>query len=157
MKLCVFCESCAGEFDNFWYNRVIFNDLNHIISIFRWKIYAGNYIYGKWFTPYWISLMIQWWMRSVRVHLYSRFLGWLYPGMKILIFMFFRVRVRSCSIILEKSVFVFVHVRANGNEHQCSLYMCLCSFILVTSILVTDTEMKCVGDNHKFLVTVLTI
>ena len=40
-----------------------------------------------------------------------------------------RVRVRSCSIIFEKYVFVIVHVRANTNEHQCSLYMCSCSFI----------------------------
>ena len=36
---------------------------------------------------------------------------------------FFRFCVRSCSIILEKSVFVFVfvHFRVNTNEHQCSL------------------------------------
>ena len=39
------------------------------------------------------------------------------------------VRVHSCSIILEKSVFVFIHVPANMDGHQYSLYTCSGSFI----------------------------
>ena len=69
--------------------------------------------------------------------------------------MIFRVRVRSCSIIFEKSVFVFVHVRANTNEHQCSLYTCSCSFIpdqahidsLKAEIAAIDSQME----GKKFL------
>ena len=59
---------------------------------------------------------------------------------------FFRVRVRSCSIILEKSV--FVHVRANTNEHQCSLHTC--SFVTFLNIGKVISRHFCTRLKKKF-------
>ena len=63
----------------------------------------------------------------------------------------FRVRVRSCSIFFEKSVFVFVHVRANTNEHQCPLYTY--SFIPGLRNAHEGRLFKAIGENKLSLTT----